>query len=78
LKSSLQRRLQKLELREEKFDEYPPGFWKDRLMERLAQIHSRIPPEELLAYQSEANAEQCQRDVEEIRRRLRELSEREE
>ena len=69
----LQRRLQQLELRarEEKLDERPPGYWTGILMHRLAQIRSRIAPEELLAYQSEANAEQRKGNVEEIRARLR-------
>jgi hypothetical protein len=43
---------------------------EQRLMERLDQIRSRIPVEELRAYESEANAEQRRRDVEEIRARL--------
>lgn len=75
MKSSVQRRLQQLELRarEEKLDEYPPDYWKKRLMERIEQIRSRIPPEDLLAYQSEANAEQRQRDVERIRAHMRVL-----
>jgi hypothetical protein len=70
---NLQHRLQKLELRvrEEKLSSEPPGYALKRLMERLDQIRSRIPPEQLLAYQSEANAEQRQRDMEEIRARLR-------
>ena len=69
----LQRRLQKLELRvrEEKVSSDPPGYAVKRLMERIAQIRSRIPPEDLLAYHSEANAEQRQRDREEILARLR-------
>ena len=71
--AGLQRRLQQLELwaREEKLDERPPGYWTGILMHRLAQIRSRIAPEELLAYQSDANADQRQRDVEEIGARLR-------
>ena len=67
--------LRKLELRvrEEKVSSDPPGYAVKRLMERIEQIRSRIRPEDLLAYQSEANAEQRQRNVEEIRARLRAL-----
>jgi hypothetical protein len=70
---NLQHRLQKLELRvrEEKLSSEPPGYALKRLMERLDQIRSRIPAEELRAYESEANAEQRERDREEIWARLR-------
>ena len=72
-KSALHRRLQTLELRarEVKLAGYPPGYWHERLMQKLDQIRSRIPPEQRLAYESEANAEQRERDVEEIQARLR-------
>ena len=76
----LQRRLHQLELRArgEMINAHPPGDAIKRLMERIAQIRSRIPPEDLLAYHSEANAEQRQRNLEEIRARLRALGGREE
>ena len=72
MKSSVQRRLQQLELRarEGKLDEYPPDYWKKRLIEKIEQIRSRIPVEELRAYESESNREQRQRDREEIWARL--------
>jgi hypothetical protein len=69
---NLQHRLQKLELRvrEEKLSSEPPGYALKRLMERLDQIRSRMPPEQLLAYQCEGEAEKRQR-VEDILARLR-------
>ena len=71
-KPSLQRRLQQLEVRarEVKVNAPAPGFALKRLMERLDQIRSRIPAEELRAYESEANAEQRERDRKEIWARL--------
>jgi hypothetical protein len=73
MKMTVQRRLKTLGLRarQKNLDELPPGYWTQRLLERLAQIRSRIPPEQLLAYRSKANAEQRQRDMEEIRAHLR-------
>jgi hypothetical protein len=72
MKLTVQRRLEALELRarQKNLDAFPPGYWKKRLMERIEQIRSRIPAEELRGYESEANTEQRQRDREEIWRRL--------
>jgi hypothetical protein len=72
MKMTVQRRLEALELRarQKNLDAYPPGYAKDRLLERLAQIRSRMPPEQLLAYQCEGEAEKRQR-VEDILARLR-------
>ena len=72
MKLTVQRRLEALELRarQKNLDAYPPGYAKDRLLERLAQMRSRMPPEQLLAYECEGESEKRQR-VQELLLRLR-------
>ncbi len=74
MKSSVQRRLQQLELRarEKSVDAYPPGYWHGVLLQKINQIRSRIPPEQLLYYQSEAGREAIHA---ELRARLQSESE---
>ena len=73
MKSTLHRRLQQLELRarEESGDAYPPGYWRGILIQKINQIRSRIPPEQLLYYQSSEGREAIHAD---FRARLESMS----
>ena len=74
MKSTVQRRLQQLELRarEERLDAYPPGYWHGVLLQKINQIRSRIPPEQLLYYQSPEGREAMRA---ELQARLQSMSE---
>jgi hypothetical protein len=64
MRATLHRRLQQLELRaqEGKLDAYPPGYWHGMLVQKVNQIRSRIPPEQLLYYQSPSGREAIHAD----------------
>jgi hypothetical protein len=71
MKRTVQHRLEALEsrARQKSLEALPAGDAHQRLLERLAQIRSRMPPEQLLAYECESEDEKRQR-VEEIKARL--------
>jgi len=74
MKPTVYRRLQQLELRarEERLDAYPPGYWHGMLVQKINQIRSRIPPEQLLYYQSPEGRDALHA---ELRARLQSMSE---
>jgi len=71
--STLHPRLQQLKprAREESGDAYPPGYWHGMLRQKINQIRARIPPEQLLYYQSPAGREAIYAD---FRARLESMS----